>query len=179
MAGCLSLGQKAYDMQGNRVRPGFPYDASIGGHYDWDGVKARGMPAPFDVGLFRACANSHLLSNWMGDDGFIRRFEMQLRKPSFYGDTTWYYAEVVNKYKEKVGDHEYGAVDIKINGTNELGEVCAPGTATIYLPSVGKPVKLPVPHNDNYGDYQEYLKKCDELSKRREETGNPFWPITQ
>ena len=104
-------------------------------HYDWDACKASGMPAPFDVGCFRACATSHLLSNYMGDDGFIRRFELQLRKPSFYGDTTWYYAEVVKKYRDQVGDVDYGAVDIKITGTNQLGEVGAPGKATVYLPS--------------------------------------------
>ena len=151
---------------------GNPYDASVGGHYDWDGVKARGMPAPFDVGCFRACVTSHLLSNWMGDDGFLRRVEVQLRKPKFYGDTTWFYAEVVKTYKDKVGDEEYCAVDIKITGTNQIGEVSVPGRATVCLPSPGNPVKLPVPHEDNY---EEYFKKCDELKARRQT--NPYWPI--
>jgi hypothetical protein len=99
----------------------------------------------------------------MGDDGFIRRVYVQFRKPNYYGDTTWFNAEVVRTYKDKVGDEEYGAVDIRILGTNQVGETSAPGTATVYLPSRGKPVKLPVPHEDKYEDYEAYLEACEDL----------------
>ena len=66
---------------------GWPYDSGGGGHYDWDTAKNRGLPAPFDVGCMRAVMTSHLLSNWMGDDGFIRRVDVQFRKPNFWGTT--------------------------------------------------------------------------------------------
>ena len=153
----------------------WPYDISIGGHYDWEGVKSRGMPAPFDVGAFRACATAHLLSNWMGDDGFLRRVEVQFRKPNLYGDTTFFNAEVVKKYKDIIEDEEYGAVDIKITGTNQLGEVSTPGKATLYLPSPNRPVKLPIPHNENYRECEKYYQDCNELRIRRKT--NPIWPL--
>ena len=142
---------------------GWPYEAIVMEHYDWNLCKSRGLPAPFDVGCFRACAASHLLSNWMGDDGFIRRVYVQFRKPNFYGDTTFMDAEVVRTYRDKVGDEEYGAVDLRIMGMNQIGETSAPGTATVYLPSAGEPITLPIPHEDKFEDYGEYVKQCEKL----------------
>jgi hypothetical protein len=111
----------------------------------------------------------------MGDDGFLRRTEVQFRKPNYYGDTTWFNAEVVRTYRDQVGDEEYGAVDIRIMGTNQIGDVSCPGKATVYLPSKGEPVTLPVPHEDRYEEYENYLKMCDEL--RAHWKTNPTWPI--
>ena len=155
---------------------GWPYDSGGGGHYDWDTAKNRGLPAPFDVGCMRAVMQSHLLSNWMGDDGFIRRVDVQFRKPNFWGDTQWFNAEVVRKYRDKVGDVDYGAVDIRIVGTNQIGEVTTPGMATVYLPSKGAPVKLPVAHEDNYDEYEKFIKDSRELSSAVLEK-DPTWPI--
>ena len=183
---CYELAYKQVSSQKGIVTGGYrsglntltnwPYDISIGGHYDWEGAKSRGMPAPFDVGCFRACATGHLLSDWMGDDGFIRRVDVQFRKPSIYGDTTIFNAEVVKHYKDKVMDEEYGAVDIRIVGMNQLGEVSTPGMATVYLPSKGKPVKLPIPHDDKYEDCEKYYKLCDEVREHRKT--DPLWPLT-
>ena len=144
---------------------GWPYEGGYWEHYDWSLCKCRGLPQPFDVGYSRAMHGAHFVTNWMGDEGFLRRLYVQFRKPNYYGDTTWFNGEVTKKYIDKVGDIEYGAVDIKIVGTNQIGEVSAPGTATVYLPSRGKPVVLPIPHAERYQDYEEYLKKCDEERK--------------
>ena len=48
-------------------------------------------------------------------------------------------------FGEKLGDDMYKAVDIKLDVNNQLGEKTAAGNATIYLPSKGQEVKLPVP----------------------------------
>ena len=71
----------------------------------------------------------------MGDDGFLRRMTSSIRKPHYYGDTNWFSGEVINKYKDKVEDVEYAAVDIMISVMNEVGENGLPGKATVYLPS--------------------------------------------
>jgi hypothetical protein len=70
---------------------------------------------------------------------------------------------------------EYGAVDVRIVGTNQIGEVSTPGTATVYLPSKGEPVKLPVPHDDKYEEYEQYVKDCKEVLAHR--ITDPTWPI--
>lgn len=144
---------------------GWPYEGGYWEHYDWSLCRCRGLPQPFDVGYSRAMHGAHFVTNWMGDDGFLRRLYVQFRKPNYYGDTTWFNGEVTKKYIDRVGDVEYGAVDIKIVGTNQIGEVSAPGTATVYLPSRGKPVVLPIPHSDRYQDYEEYLRECEEERK--------------
>ncbi|MBI4310435.1 MAG: MaoC family dehydratase N-terminal domain-containing protein [Chloroflexi bacterium] len=117
----------------------------------------RGQPGPFDFGIQRVQIPQQLLTNWMGDDGFIRRMFFALRRPVYYGDVTVYTGEVVKKYKVVQegddqpggvpGKREYYAVGIVVEGANQVGEVHAPGTATVYLPSrEGGPVQLPVPH---------------------------------
>jgi acyl dehydratase len=143
---------------------GWPYESGWMEHYDFNLCKARGMPGPFDEGQIRACFAAHLLSNWMGDNGFIRKVDVQFRKPNYYGDTQWVKGEVVKKYKDKVSDEEYNAVEIRILTVNQIGESTAPGIATVYLPSPDNPVKLPIPHEDKFEDYENYVADC---KKRR------------
>ena len=116
-----------------------------------------GQPGPFDFGVQRVQTPQRLLTDWMGEAGFIRRMYIALRKPAYYGDTTYYNGEVVKKYKETQrgedalgatqGEVDYHAVGIRIEDTNQVGEAQAPGSATVYLPSrTAGPVTLPVPH---------------------------------
>ena len=117
----------------------------------------RGQSAPFDGGGQRAQIFQRLLTDWMGDDGFIRREAVFMRKPVYYGDSIYVTGIVEKKFKEaQAGDDgpggvpgtsEYHAVGIRLQGVNEVGEVSTPGTACVYLPSrEAGPVKLPVPH---------------------------------
>jgi len=157
-----------YGTGGDRVNPvtGWPYESTEFEHYDFNLCKGRGLPAPFDIGVMRISIMSNYLSNWMGDGGFIRKFEGQLRKPNYYGDTQFYDGEVVNVYEDKIGDVTYGAVDISIAVNNQIGEISAPGKATVYLPSrkLGQ-IKLPVPHEDQYERYERYVKDCEYIDK--------------
>lgn len=117
----------------------------------------RGQPGPFDFGVQRSQIPQQLITNWMGDDGFIRRLQMAFRKPVYYADTTIYTGEVVKKFKEvqqgesgpgaKPGKVEYNAVGIKYQGLNQVEEAQVIGTATVYLPSrEGGEIQLPIPH---------------------------------
>ena len=117
----------------------------------------RGQPGPFDFGVQRTQMCEQLFSNWMGDDGFIRRLVIALRKPVYYGDVTTYTGEVVKKFKDVQeggpgqgavpGKTEYHAIGIKYQGLNQVGEAQVIGTGTVYLPSrEAGPVQLPIPH---------------------------------
>lgn len=126
---------------------GWPYEIQMTDHLDPHLSESRGMPYIFAMGSLRAGFGAHLLSNWMGDDGFIRRLKMDVLEPYIYGDALWIKGKVVDKYKEKLNGVLYGAVDIKIETVNQLGQNVAPGTATVYLPIPPQynPPKLPLP----------------------------------
>jgi len=123
----------------------WPYIDMMWEHYDFDLARARNLPLPFDLGCMRYEMAGTLITNWMGDDGFLRRLDVQIRRPGFFGDTTWFSGEIVKKYKVTEGGVEYGAVDIKIEGVNQLGLSTTPGSATVYLPSPGREVQIPIP----------------------------------
>ena len=117
----------------------------------------RGQALPFDWGGQRSQIPQALMSNWMGDHGFIRRLQMALRRPMYYGDLGIYNGEVVKKFKEvQKGEPGEGAVDgertyygvgIKYEGRNQEDQVFVQGTSAVYLPSrEGGMVQLPVPH---------------------------------
>ncbi len=104
----------------------------------------NGMPQPWLLGDFRVCLAEEPLVKWMGDDGFISKLNVELYKPFIYGDFNWYGGQVVDKYKERLNGETYNAVDIKLEITNQLGEKTGAGEATIYLPALGREVKLPI-----------------------------------
>jgi acyl dehydratase len=113
-------------------------------HLDWVLCKNKGMPLPYEPGLGRSAMAYHILTDWMGDDGFVRRLETDVISPFFYGDIQWLTGEVIKKEKRKEG----AAVEIALKMTNQLGELTMSGKATLLLPSsIDGVVHLPVPGN--------------------------------
>jgi acyl dehydratase len=108
-------------------------------HWDQKRAEALGLPAPYDYGQMRTCWLSHLLTNWMGDEGWLWRLSTQARSFNFLGDTTWCTGTV--GAKQVVDGHH--VVDIELRSTNQRGEVTTPGTATLILPTREAPIALP------------------------------------
>ena len=147
----MSVEDRGLEFRFNPVT-GWPYESRVMEHWDFNLCRGRGLPGPFDLGVSRVAKNEHFISNWMGDDGFMRRLNSSIRKPNYYGDTLWFSGEVVDKYKDEVEGVEYAAVDIIISCMNPVGENCLPGKATVYLPSrelgeVTLPIPTPSPEN--------------------------------
>ncbi len=99
-------------------------------HEDFTLAEQRGMPAPFDNSVMRFSWLSVLLTNWMGDNGFLKRLQVQMPEPILYGDATWYDATITNI----ANDTEGTIVGIKITGTNQVGQINTLGEAEIVLP---------------------------------------------
>lgn len=100
------------------------------GHAQEYMAREVGMPAGYDVGLQRISWLGQLMTNWMGDDGFLRRLNVSLRRPNIFGDISWCRGTVVDKRVED-GVH---LVDLAVQVDNQLGEVTAKGHATVALP---------------------------------------------
>jgi acyl dehydratase len=89
-----------------------------------------GYPAAHDAGIDRIAWIASMLTNWMGDDGFLSALTVRLVRPLHLMDTFWCRGEVT----EVQGGPRPG-VTCRLNGLNQRGEVVATGTARVELPS--------------------------------------------
>ncbi len=95
--------------------------------------KMRGLPAPMDEGPIRAAQPSQLMTDWIGDDGWLSKLSFQIRHPIYAGDTTTWKGKVINKFV-KADDH---LVECELWGENQRGQISTKGTATVILPCRG------------------------------------------
>jgi acyl dehydratase len=124
--GYLELTQAMHTAMVNPVT-GFPVKYSQQ-HEDVHMAAGRGMPAPFDNGVMRFAWVAPLVTNWMGDDGFLQRLQVQVRRPGLYGDLTTYTAKVTAKNPSAT------SVTLGISGTKQDGSVNTAGEAEVQLP---------------------------------------------
>lgn len=101
-------------------------------HFDASFAEDIGLPGAYDYGHQRITWLSHLMTNWMGDEGWLKKHRAELRRFNCYGDTTWCKGKVTKKYVDENGEH---CVDIDCYGINQRGEINMPGQATVILPS--------------------------------------------
>jgi len=107
------------------------------GHFDVEIAHEIGMPAAYDQGWQRIGWAGHMLTNWCGDSGFVRRLDGRVTKPNLIGDLTKLTGEVVAKRKTEAlsGMPAESLIDIRWWGENQRGERNCNGEATVRLPS--------------------------------------------
>ena len=59
---------------------------------------ATGAPGAYDTGAERECIGSVLLTNWMGDDGFLWKYNVRFVRFVVHGDTNWFRGRITRKY---------------------------------------------------------------------------------
>ncbi|MBM2825657.1 MAG: hypothetical protein HW402_1321 [Dehalococcoidales bacterium] len=110
-------------------------------HHDPDFARAAGHPQPFvNTGFMQGCF-SRLMTDWVGDEGFVRKFRMEMRKMNFVpndktgtpGDTMSMKGRVTDKYI-KDGEHY---VEADVWAENEREGVTTPSKCTLILPVRG------------------------------------------
>lgn len=107
--------------------PDFPERA----HWDEPYAKACGIGAGYDIGAQRISWFGHLMTDWIGDDGFLKKLKVQLRRPNYLGDLLWCKGKVINK---EIKEGEY-IVECELRGKNQRDEIVVLGWATAILPS--------------------------------------------
>jgi acyl dehydratase len=101
-------------------------------HYNQNAAQGAGLPQPFDIGTQRHCWLIQMLTNWMGDTGWLKRCYAKYTGFVFFSDAIWIWGEVTKKYVDENGEH---CVDIVTFAENQRGEEVMPGESTIILPS--------------------------------------------
>src|SRR2546428_5168054 len=124
--------------------PGFTLDITprrlflqVSGSQDWH-------PLHFDPAFARKAGHSGLFVNtgflqaalvrvitdWMGDDGFLRKLRFEMRRQQRPGDTMVRKGRVAAKYEH---EHE-DLIDLEVRAENEREGIATPGSATVVLP---------------------------------------------
>jgi acyl dehydratase len=100
-------------------------------HMEDSRAQTIGIPGAYDYGCQRISWLDNLITNWMGDDGFMKNLNGTLKRFNIVGDTHWMKGQI-NKKFIKDGEH---LVDIECWGENQRGEITLPGSAIVRLPS--------------------------------------------
>ena len=98
-------------------------------HWENDFATMVGAPAAYDYGPERCSWMTHHLTNWMGDDSFLRESKSQIRRHNPEGDTLFIDGEVTGK-REVDGTT---LIDIKQQALNQDGELSIHGTGVVEL----------------------------------------------
>jgi len=100
-------------------------------HWEEDFALEVGAPGAYDYGPERCSWLTHHLTNWMGDDGFLRRAECKVRRHNPEGDLLFINGQVKRKFVED-GRH---LVEITQEGKNQDKEQSVIGSGIVELPS--------------------------------------------
>ncbi len=93
-----------------------------------------GSPVAIDIGFQRLCWLGHLVTNWMGDAGFLRKLDGRIKEFVRFGDTNWVRGKVVRRWVED-RDH---LVELELWSENQRGQVTMTGSAQVILPAPGQ-----------------------------------------
>lgn len=101
-------------------------------HYNLHAAVAAGLPYPYVLGMEMNSWVINLLTNWMGDEAWLKQCYCEYRHFVYLSDVVWLKGKITKKYIDSDQEH---CVDIEITGFNQRGEDTSPGKATIILPS--------------------------------------------
>lgn len=102
-------------------------------HWEEDFALEVGAPGAYDYGPERNSWLTHHLTNWMGDDGFLRKSLCKVRRHNPEGDMLFIKGKVTKKY-ESEGRH---LIEIEQEGRNQDNELSVIGTGVVQLPTRG------------------------------------------
>jgi acyl dehydratase len=99
-------------------------------HWEEEFALKVGAPGAYDYGPERCSWLTHQLTNWMGDDGFLRKATSKIRRHNPAGDMLFIKGTVKRKFVEG-GRH---LVEIDQEAQNQDGELSVLGSGIVELP---------------------------------------------
>jgi len=104
-------------------------------HFDAAFARKSGHEDVFVNTGFLQAALVRLITDWMGDAGFLRRLKFEMRRQHRLGDVMVCRGRVVSK-EERDGQ---ARVDLDVWAENEREGIATPGEATVILPLRRRP----------------------------------------
>lgn len=99
-------------------------------HHDRDFARESGHADIFiNTGFIRALL-CRLVTEWMGEGGFLRRLGFTMRRPHLLGDTI----SVKGRVTARRAEAGHDAVNLEVWIENPRDGIATPGTATVHLP---------------------------------------------
>jgi acyl dehydratase len=102
-------------------------------HWENEFALMVGAPGAYDYGPERCSWLTHQLTNWMGDDGFLRRAHCKIRRHNPEGDYLLIDGKVTRKFVED-GRH---LIEIEQEARNQADELSILGGGIVELPTRG------------------------------------------
>ena len=99
-------------------------------HWEDEMARAVGAPGAYDYGPERVSWMGHLMTNWIGDDGWLYKLNAKVVRHNPLGDTLYISGTVTKKYQNS----GKGFVECKLLATNQDGEHSCEAEATAILP---------------------------------------------
>ena len=78
--------------------PLLDYDVPEFVHMEDSRAQIIGIPGAYDYGYQRISWLDNVVTNWMGNDGFLKNLNGTLKRFNIVGDTHWMKGKVVKKY---------------------------------------------------------------------------------
>lgn len=104
-------------------------------HHDPEFARSGGHRDIFvNTGFMQGCF-SHMLTDFVGDEGWVRKFNMAMKRMNMLGDTISFKGRVVKKYVNDQGEH---CLNLEIWCENQREGVTTPSFATVVLPSCSR-----------------------------------------
>lgn len=100
-------------------------------HWEQDFALMVGAPGAYDYGPERCSWLTHHLTNWMGDDGFLRKASCKIRRHNPEGDMLFIDGKVNRKFQQD----GRCLVEIEQAAHNQDGELSILGSGVVELPS--------------------------------------------
>jgi acyl dehydratase len=102
-------------------------------HWEEDFALEVGAPGAYDYGPERTSWLTHHLTNWAGDDGFLRKAHCKIRRHNPEGDMLFIKGHVARKFVDN-GRH---LVEISQEAHNQDDELSVLGSGVVELPTRG------------------------------------------
>jgi acyl dehydratase len=102
-------------------------------HWEEDFALEVGAPGAYDYGPERTSWLTHHMTNWMGDEGFLRKASCKIRRHNPEGDILFIKGTVKRKFVDN-GTH---CVEIEQEARNQDDELSVVGSGVVQLPKRG------------------------------------------